>query len=190
VLSTPSPATASATAPDGAAAAAVAAAAAAGRWADVIVPLERAVVTTCGSKSAKCAALATLAVASNGLFAAPKGAVVPFGAMEAVVEAGGKGGRFKELLAVLEDGKVVGAELEAACGEIRALIEGTEVPAGLVQQIVSSLGASSTPGPMLLAVRSSANVEDLAGMAAAGLYDSVVGVAAEVPAEVAAAVAE
>ena len=42
----------------------------------------------------------------------------------------------------------------------------------------------------LLAVRSSANVEDLAGMSAAGLYESVVGVPAADPKAVRAAVAE
>jgi phosphoglucan,water dikinase len=41
----------------------------------------------------------------------------------------------------------------------------------------------------LLAVRSSANVEDLAGMSAAGLYESVVGVKASDPEAVRAAAA-
>ncbi len=38
--------------------------------------------------------------------------------------------------------------------------------------------SSTYGGNALLAVRSSANVEDLAGMSAAGLYESVVGVRA------------
>ncbi|GLC50621.1 2,3-dihydroxyphenylpropionate/2, 3-dihydroxicinnamic acid 1,2-dioxygenase [Pleodorina starrii] len=193
-----SAAAASAAAPDGAAAAAVAAAAKAGRWGDVVVPLERAVAATCGSKSAKCAALSSLATASGGLFSAPRGAVLPFGCLEAAVAAAGRGAEYGALLARLDDPRVGGEELEAACGEMRALVEGLEVPAGMVQQAVAAITASSAApaqsqlqgGPRLLAVRSSANVEDLAGMSAAGLYDSVVGVPADDAAAVAAAVGE
>lgn len=43
----------------------------------------------------------------------------------------------------------------------------------IVPQVVAAFPAR--PHPTLLAVRSSANVEDLAGMSAAGLYDSIVG---------------
>lgn len=57
-------------------------------------------------------------------------------------------------------------------------------------QLVQSLTGGAAADPqLLLAVRSSANVEDLAGMSAAGLYDSVVGVAAADDGAVGAAVA-
>ncbi|GFR50578.1 hypothetical protein Agub_g12852 [Astrephomene gubernaculifera] len=190
-----------------------------GRWGEVVVPLDVAAEAAgrCGAKAAKCGSLAALAGQSGGLFAAPAGAVLPYGAMEAAVAAAGRQREYEELLGRLEEGGVVGAELEAACGEMRALIGGLEVPAGLVREALSTLkrlassssssSSSSTPAaaaasspqaplqqqqqpPLLLAVRSSANVEDLAGMAAAGLYDSVVGVPAEDEAGVAAAVAE
>ncbi|GIL64105.1 hypothetical protein Vafri_18076 [Volvox africanus] len=177
----------------------VAAAAKAGRWADVVVPLERAVAATCGSKSAKCAALEKLAAGSGGMFSAPRGAVVPFGGLGAAVAAAGRAAEFEALLARLDDPRVDGAELETACGEMRALVSGLEVPTLLVQQVVetiravsSSTTASSSAGnqSLLLAVRSSANVEDLAGMSAAGLYDSVVGVSADNAAAVGSAVSE
>ncbi|EFJ49323.1 hypothetical protein VOLCADRAFT_90138 [Volvox carteri f. nagariensis] len=181
-------------APDGAAAKAVVEAAKAGRWADVVVPLERAVAATCGSKSARCAALAALAADSGGMFSAPRGAVVPFGGLEAAVAAAGRSEEFEALLGRLDDPRVDGAELEAACGEMRALVSGLNVPGGLVQQailaITSGAGAAGGQQPLLLALRSSANVEDLAGMSAAGLYDSVVGVPADDAEAVGKAVAE
>ncbi|KAG2494284.1 hypothetical protein HYH03_007637 [Edaphochlamys debaryana] len=177
-------------APDASAASAVASAYKSSKWDKVVVPLDKAAVNTCGSKSSKCAALAGLATGSSGLFAAPRGAVLPFGTLEGAVEAAGGSvaGTFKSLLAKLEDTKVTGEQLEAACGEMRALVEGLAVPQGLAQQLVKSV-AGSGPAPQLLAVRSSANVEDLAGMSAAGLYESVVGVPADDPAAVGAAVA-
>ncbi|KXZ48402.1 hypothetical protein GPECTOR_28g809 [Gonium pectorale] len=161
---------------------------AAGRWADVVVPLGAAAAATCGSKAAKCAALAELAAASKGLFAAPRGAVVPFGALEAAVAAAGRAADWEALLRRLDDPRVGGADLEAACAEARALVAGLEVVTTLTSSSAASSAASSSP--LLLAVRSSANVEDLAGMAAAGLYESVVGVPADDAGAVAAAVAE
>ncbi|GLI64789.1 hypothetical protein VaNZ11_008194 [Volvox africanus] len=185
---------------DAGSARAVAAAAKAGRWADVVVPLERAVAATCGSKSAKCAALEKLAAGSGGMFLAPRGAVVPFGGLGAAVAAAGRAAEFEALLARLDDPGVDGAELETVCGEMRTLVSGLEVPTLLVQQIVETIrdNQSSATAPsssagnqsLLLAVRSSANVEDLAGMSAAGLYDSVVGVPADNAAAVGSAVSE
>ncbi|GIL76478.1 hypothetical protein Vretimale_6018 [Volvox reticuliferus] len=196
---TPAPKTAADAALDAASARAVAAAAKAGRWADVVVPLERAVTATCGSKSAKCAALEKLAAGSGGMFSAPRGAVVPFGALGAAVATAGRAAEFEALLARLDDPRSDGAELETACGEMRTLVSGLEVPMGLVQQVMETIRAVSSdtvaspstgPQSLLLAVRSSANVEDLAGMSAAGLYDSVVGVPADNPVAVGTAVSD
>lgn len=288
----------SSSAPDAAALSAVAKAVKNGKWADAVVPLDKATASTCGSKAAKCAALANLAASSGGSFRTPRGVVVPFGVMEAVVEAAGQAERYQQLLKKLDDGAVSGEELEKACTEMRALLSGVTLPAGLVQQVGRRAGprgmqgnpclirkacprclgwvcsrcccsmlahaigcvsrsanarywrlsmpirndarlslisyvrvhanegifralahfqscpqvqavlaaapapkaasSSSTAtaistapgGGTLLAVRSSANVEDLAGMAAAGLYDSVVGVAADDAAAVGAALSD
>lgn len=65
------------------------------------------------------------------------------------------------------------SELDAACTSLRALVSGLQLPPALLRDLASRFGPSDS-----LAVRSSANVEDLAGMSAAGLYDSVVGVKA------------
>lgn len=55
----------------------------------------------------------------------------------------------------------------------------THAPAHAASQVAAEFTAQAsssngTGGPVLLAVRSSANVEDLAGMSAAGLYESKV----------------
>ncbi|KAG2437888.1 hypothetical protein HXX76_005505 [Chlamydomonas incerta] len=186
------PAPAAGSAPDAAAIAVVSSAYAAGKWGEVVVPLDKAGVDTCGSKSAKCGALVGLAAASGGLFAAPRGAVLPFGCLEAAVAAAGRDteSRFRELLGKLEDAKAAEGALDAACGQLQALVAGLTVPPALVQQLVKSVtGGKAASKDLLLAVRSSANVEDLAGMSAAGLYESVVGVAAADDGAVGAAVA-
>lgn len=130
----PAPSVAS-SAPDAAALSAVAAAVKSGKWADAVVPLDKAAASTCGSKAAKCAALANLAASSGGSFRTPRGVVVPFGVMEAVVEAAGQKARYEQLLKKLDDGAVTGEELETACNEMRALLSGITLPAGLVQQV-------------------------------------------------------
>lgn len=78
-----------------------------------------------------------------------------------------------------------GDALEEACAKLRTLVAALELPEALLAEVCSvftNTGGNNEDGgngPVLLAVRSSANVEDLAGMSAAGLYESVVGVAAE-----------
>lgn len=68
---------------------------------------------------------------------------------------------------------------------LQALIRSVTVPAESLTQLADAFPASS-----LLAVRSSANVEDLAGLSAAGLYESVVGVPVDDATELAKAVCE
>eukprot|EP00955_Chlamydomonas_euryale_P005794 61502-Chlamydomonas_euryale.AAC.1 len=53
----------------------------------------------------------------------------------------------------------------------QALVRGIAVPPALLDQLRGSFHEHA-----MLVLRSSANVEDLAGMSAAGLYESVVGV--------------
>lgn len=137
------PAPAAGSAPDAAAVAAVSKAYASGKWGEVVVPLDKAVVAACGSKSAKCGALVTLAASSGGLFAAPRGAVLPFGCLEAAVAAAGGDteSRFKELLGKLEDAKSGdGAALDATCEQLQALVAGLTVPPALVRQVRRVVG--------------------------------------------------
>lgn len=58
----------------------------------------------------------------------------------------------------------------------------------LPEPIMRALGSTFQPGSLLIC-RSSANVEDLAGMSGAGLYDSIPNVPSDRPEDVSAAVA-
>ncbi|KAG1668382.1 hypothetical protein FOA52_004892 [Chlamydomonas sp. UWO 241] len=139
----------------------------------------------CGAKAGKCAELEHLAANSSGLFAVPTGCALPYGNMDvAIAAAGGKvATEYAALLKELEDPKLSGAALDAACDSMQALVSAVAPSDSLVKQI-----SAAFPAHALLAVRSSANVEDLAGMSAAGLYESVVGVPAGDAQKVAAAV--
>jgi phosphoglucan,water dikinase len=68
---------------------------------------------------------------------------------------------------------------------IQALVRGLPVPDAVLRGIVSAF----PPGALLIC-RSSANVEDLAGMSGAGLYESVPNVPSDRPQDVAAAIGE
>lgn len=140
-----------------------------------ILPLAAATERRCGAKAAKCAELEAMATSSRGLFKTPNGCCVPFGSMEmALLEASSAVQReFKELLASLDKPDLTGDALEAACNQIINLVSNLDLPALMLDEICGTFKPSA-----LLAIRSSANVEDLAGMSAAGLYESVVGVEA------------
>ena len=127
--------------------------------------LDRATTSNAGAKSSVCANLLRIANVS-GTFTAPGGFVLPFGCMESSVR---DVGEFQRLLAVLEDVSL--EDIDDACASIRAFIT-ESLPA---QSVIEEACATLNPD-VRLAIRSSANVEDLSGMSAAGLYESVVGV--------------
>lgn len=135
-----------------------------------LLSLTRARVENCGAKAAGVGRLSELAQASRGLFEVPPGAAVPFGVMEACLAINPD--REREYVAVrtqLEGASE--ADLETALARLPLLISEIEVPEALIREIREHFGDE-----VRLAVRSSANGEDLAGMAGAGLYDSVLGV--------------
>lgn len=76
--------------------------------------------------------------------------------------------KFISLLEQIETAKVEGGELDMLCSQLQELISSLHPP----EDIIKSIGRMF-PGNARLIVRSSANVEDLAGMSAAGLYDSI-----------------
>ena len=137
-----------------------------------VTALADADVATCGAKAASCGRLAAMAAKSgsgDGRFGAPVGAVLPFGCMEAAVDAAGAGKDFKALLATLESAEM-GAELDEACDKVQALLRDSCAPDDkLMKQLQKSLGS----GTRIVISRSSANVEDLEGLSGAGLYDSI-----------------
>eukprot|EP00898_Chlorokybus_atmophyticus_P001306 jgi/Chlat1/2176/Chrsp17S02751 len=140
-----------------------------------------------GAKSAACAQLANLAAKASAekAFKTPAGCCIPFGAMEAAVDAAGKRKEFEKLLDQLETAPLEGGELERLCNQMKAIISAVRIPKDLISKIGSQLGSDKR-----LIVRSSANVEDLAGMSGAGLYDSIPNVRTSEPEDFAKAVAE
>jgi phosphoglucan,water dikinase len=135
-------------------------------------PLEKATPLTCGAKAAGARWVLEVAGRSNGLFRAPRGLAVPFGVMERCLDAVPAVRR--EYLALSE--RVSGAtaeEREPLLGRLRDLLTGLPVPDEIGRAVVAFFGPEAR-----LAVRSSANGEDLEHLAGAGLYESVVNVPA------------
>ncbi len=135
-----------------------------------------AINETCGAKSAEEAGLLAIAETSSGLFstASARLAVRCHGALPDIDTGIGK--------RISRPATTPIRRIRYAIGLIRRLApdERIEIPCELMAAIVDAFGKDA-----VLAVRSSANGEDLEQLAGAGLYDSVVGVR---PAECAAAI--
>ncbi|WP_193214314.1 PEP/pyruvate-binding domain-containing protein, partial [Luteolibacter marinus] len=105
-------------------------------------------------------------------FAAPPGRVIPFGVLETALQASPDLAADRARL--MKDAEELPLEqLPATCARLRELIAALPLPAEIVPAIAEAFGPTCR-----LAVRSSANSEDLAEMAGAGLHESVTGVTA------------
>lgn len=130
-----------------------------------VIPMSDATLENAGAKAQVCGALASLA---DGLFKVPAGTVLPFGCLEAAVAGAGVYAEFEGLLQELETAEV-GEELDSACMKVQALIQERCTPsADTAKKAVEKMA-----GTGIAIARSSANVEDLAGLSGAGLYDSI-----------------
>ncbi|WOL14412.1 hypothetical protein Cni_G23192 [Canna indica] len=118
-------------------------------------------------------------------FRVPSGAVIPFGSMELALERSGSMKSFLSLVEHIETAKLENGELDSLCSELQALISAQHPSEETFEAIGKILPINSR-----LIVRSSANVEDLAGMSAAGLYDSVPNVSLSNPGAFRAAVGQ
>jgi phosphoglucan,water dikinase len=132
-----------------------------------LVPLTEATTATCGAKAAACAELARVAEQNTGLFSAPSGACLVFGNMEAALQESGKSKEYQALLQQAETAPVEGGQLDGVCEQLQALVGGLKPANAILKEAGKALGDA------IVIVRSSANVEDLAGMSGAGLYDSI-----------------
>ncbi|KAL2924032.1 Phosphoglucan water dikinase chloroplastic [Bienertia sinuspersici] len=101
-------------------------------------------------------------------FKAPAGGVLPFGSMELALEANESLETYKSFIEQIETAEVADGVLDKLCTELQELICSLQLPNDVIQSI-----AEIFPSTACLIVRSSANVEDLAGMSAAGLYESI-----------------
>ncbi|KAG7029097.1 Phosphoglucan, water dikinase, chloroplastic [Cucurbita argyrosperma subsp. argyrosperma] len=141
-----------------------------------VVPLADADAQIAGAKAASCGRLASLAAISDegftnlqipATFRVPAGAVIPFGSMELALAQNNSLEAFKSILEQIETAKV-GVDLDELCKQLQELVSSLQ----LTKDIIDNL-ETIFPKDARLIVRSSANVEDLAGMSAAGLYDSI-----------------
>lgn len=141
------------------------------------IPLEQARLDNAGGKAEGARRLGELSAKRAAEFRTPPGLVIPFGAMEsALSETSELGNKYIEL--VKRAGGARGTQLTKILESIRQLIYKLKVPATIIDEVRRRFRSP-------LAVRSSANGEDLQEFAGAGLYESVLNVpAAEVDAAV------
>jgi phosphoglucan,water dikinase len=134
-----------------------------------ILSLSLARPETSGGKANAARMLLELAERSAGLFRAPRGLVVPFGVMErALAEQPQIQEEYLGLVARLSG--VPHGEMDPLLARLRDLVCSLRVPGEVVRAAAEFFGSAR------LAVRSSANGEDLEHFAGAGLYESVVNV--------------
>ncbi|KAL6970881.1 Phosphoglucan, water dikinase, chloroplastic [Sarracenia purpurea var. burkii] len=142
-----------------------------------IVPLADADLQTSGAKAAACGQLASVAAVSDRVcsdqgvpasFKVPVGSVIPFGSMELALERSKSMESYRSLVEKIETAQMDGGELDDLCKQLQELISSLQLPEDLIESLGKIFPANSR-----LIVRSSANVEDLAGMSAAGLYESI-----------------
>ncbi|XP_030508153.2 phosphoglucan, water dikinase, chloroplastic [Cannabis sativa] len=150
-----------------------------------VLPLADAEAQTSGAKAAACGRLASLAAASNKVyndqgvpasFFVPAGAVIPFGSMELALKQSKLMETFRSLLDEVETATFEGGELDKISFQLQEIISSLQPPKNIIESIERLF-----PGNARLIVRSSANVEDLAGLSAAGLYESIPNVSTSNP---------
>jgi phosphoglucan, water dikinase len=131
--------------------------------APTVLPVTEATHANAGAKAAVCGMLGRLAKD----YSSPRGAVLPFGSMELVVNSRGVQKEFSSCLDVLQRAPV-GSELDDACLSMEKLLSGCIPAETMLLELQAQLNGAS-----IVIARSSANVEDLAGLSGAGLYESV-----------------
>ena len=144
-------------------------------------------VAIAGSKATACAVLSALATDPQAGFQAPPGAVLPFGSMQEAARAVGADQRLNFLVDALESVQTDQNEIGAVCGELQELVRQLRPSQEAMRALTDTF--SATRGAKVM-VRSTGNAEDLAGLSAAGLYDSISNVDPEDHRVLGAAVAE
>ena len=142
-----------------------------------VLPMENITAAKGGHKADGARRLLELAGRNDADFAALPGLVVPFGVMEESLRADpALHGQYVELVQRVND--LPNEPFARATAELRELIARIPVPDEIGATVMRTFGRSQR-----LAVRSSANSEDLPQLAGAGLHESVAGVAAEAVAQ-------
>jgi len=126
-----------------------------------------------GSKASSSGKLESIAKKSG--FKAPTGLAIPFGVMTSAVY----NKSIDELVEKLKQALEKGSKIDDFVPKLRQAVEACTVPKAVIDDIAKGL----PKGTQRVAVRSSANSEDLEGVSGAGLHDSVLGVSATDPEE-------
>ena len=135
------------------------------------IPLEEAVAESAGGKAAGARRLAELARIEGAGFKTPSSLVMPFGVMEAALQATpGRHAEYRRLLSQINARPL--ADFASAAGRLRDFVQQLSVPDEIASVLVKTFGSKGR-----FIVRSSANCEDLEEFAGAGLYESAVNVA-------------
>ena len=125
---------------------------------------------TGGAKAAGARRLEELAARPNAPFKAVPGLVVPFGIMEQALEAApALAGQYRELVCDIDTGPA--ADLAVRLARLVSILNRLTVPEEILKGVMDRFGTATR-----FMVRSSANAEDLEGLAGAGLYDSLANV--------------
>lgn len=143
-----------------------------------VLDLSDATTENSGSKAAVCGVLAVLTEQAKSVhsdqgvpaaFRVPRGKVIPFGAMEGALESSASLEKFNALVERVETASLEGGELDKVCNELRSLVAEQRIS----EAVLDGLASQGFSKHAKLIIRSSANVEDLAGMSGAGLYESI-----------------
>ena len=102
-------------------------------------------------------------------FNVPRGAVIPFGSMELALKESKSIEAFLSLIEKIETANMESGDLDKLCCQLQELISSLQPSKEIIRQLEGMFPTNAAR----LIVRSSANVEDLAGMSAAGLYESI-----------------
>ncbi|TKW38314.1 hypothetical protein SEVIR_1G107000v4 [Setaria viridis] len=159
-----------------------------------VLELSEASVESSGAKAAACGTLSVLASLSNKVyndqgipaaFRVPAGAVIPFGSMEDSLKKSGSLESYTNLIEKIEAAQIENGELDSLSSELQAMISLLSPSKEIIESLKNTFDQNAR-----LIVRSTANVEDLAGMSAAGLYESIPNVSLSDPSSFGAAVGQ
>ncbi|CAN6236949.1 unnamed protein product [Urochloa humidicola] len=159
-----------------------------------VLELSEASLESSGAKAAACGTLSVLASLSNKVyndqgipaaFRVPAGAVIPFGSMEDSLKKSGSLESYTTLVERIEAAQIENGELDSLSSELQTMISLLSPSKEIIESLKNTFDQN-----VRLIVRSTANVEDLAGMSAAGLYESIPNVSLSDPSSFGAAVGQ
>ena len=131
------------------------------------IPIESVQIINGGAKSVGMRRLTDLSHSQSNLFATPWGIIIPFGVMKAAFDAApGLAQDYWRLAGEID--ALEGHEFASTLERLQNLVQQLKVPDEITAEVRRRIGEDSA-----VIVRSSANCEDLAGFAAAGLHESV-----------------